>query len=830
MVIQAESHRGELAALVEWDFDAITHEMYDQPMRVKLKYLNQNGRVISHMSTPDYFLLQEGFAGWVECKAESWLREQEAKGSGLFVKGADGKWICSPGEEYAAQFGLKFLVRSSAETSWNKNRNVEFLADYLDERCPSPKQDEMTRIHDAMKGQAWLTLKQLIDLGCDSDTTFKMVADGQLYVDLDLYLLAEPERAMVFKDRMAGEAYRINHENRKLPVVEALYPVKLESGGKFIWDGKHWEIINPGDQEVTFINEERVIASLQTEVLQRLIKEGKVTGLPENGINVSELVEGLIRKASPADFKHALFRYKCLFPDIGQEGQVPPVTTRAIRKWRKLYMKSEEAYGSGFIGILPTIHKRGNRERKIDPAVIEIMHKIIDEWFLQPGGKKKTVCWGEVRNICIEKGYPPPSERTFREEIKRLAASKVTVAREGEKAAYAQSEFIWSLERTAPRHGERPFEIGHIDHTELDLQFVGARRGEKLNKAWLTIMVDALTRMVLAWVLSFEEPSYRSCMMVIRECIKRHGRIPQYIVVDKGPEFEGEYFECLLATLESHKKTRPASKPRFGSIVERYFGLNNEAFVHNLVGNNTPLQKPRTMSATHDPRELAIWTLPAFRDAFEGFLDKVYSNLEHPALGMSPKEAMDVGMKLAGVRRHMMIPYTQSFSIMCMPPTRNRTVRVDSGRGVKIGYIYYWTPEFRDPKHAKADVPARYDPFDKSTAFVWLRNHWVVCRSELAAEFEGRTEREINDATQELTARHKREGSRRAINAQMIAAYLREISGTEEDLRRQARKEDARAAQDYTAAPMSITASKQCEAAPIEDDWSNLNLKIFGEF
>jgi hypothetical protein len=602
-------------------------------------------------------------------------------------------------------------------------------------------------------------------------------------------------------------------------------PAKIESGGKFIWDGAHWEIINVGDKEVTFINDERVIASLPIDVLHSLAAEGKLTGLPEDGINVAELAEEIIRKASPEDFKQALFRYKCLFPDEG-EG-VQKVTSRAIRKWRASYRASEQSYGSGFVGLLPAIHKRGNRERKIDMVVIEVMNKVIDEWFLKPGGKSKVVCWGEVRNICIENGLLPPSERTFREEIKRRASGEIKVAREGEKAAYTSSEFVWWLERTSPRHGDRPFEIGHIDHTAVDLQFVGARKGEKLSKAWLTLMIDANTRSELAWVLLFEEPSYRSCMTVIRECIKRHGRIPKYIVVDKGPEFESVYFECLLARLESHKKTRPGSKPRFGSIMERHFGFDNEAFVHNLVGNNTALQKPRQMSATHDPRSLAIWTLPEFRKAFEGFLEKVYSNLEHPALGMSPKEAMAVGMKLAGVRRHMLIPYTQSFSIMCMPSTRRGVARVDPGRGVKIGYIYYWTAEFRDPKHARSDVPVRYDPFDKSTAFVWLGDHWAMCRSELAAEFQGRTEREIDDATQELTARQKREGSRRATNAQMIAAYLREVSGTEEELRRRVHIEEMRLVQFPTSESEDL---QKYENAPSMDKWGGLELKMFGEF
>lgn len=828
MVIQAESHKNELPAVVIWDADNVTHEFYDQPTKVKLQYRATNGRQVSHMATPDFFLLQEKFAGWVECKTEEWLQARAAEGSELYVRDARGSWRCPPGERYAADLGLGFRVRSSAETNWNRRRNIEFLADYLDERCPPARQDGVDLVRAMMENQAWMPIKRLIDSGCDSDVIYKMVADGLLHADLDRDLLAEPELTMLFRGRQSAEVYRIHLESNRLPAVSALRPIQMAVGQSLIWDGKPWRILNVGDEDVFMEDTEKVISSLRKSVLEQMVRDGVITGLPED--LCSGETEQIVRSASPDDFEHAMFRFHCIFPEKS-DGQVPHASVRAIRKWRSLYRKSEQAHGNGFLGLLPKIHRRGNRERKVDQAVVDIMNRVIDDFYAQPGEKSLVSCWGEVCAQCKEKGLPSPGERTFRNEIKRRSANAMTVVREGEKAAYVDSEFFWRLERTTPRHGDRPFEIGHIDHTELDLQFVGARKGENLGKAWLTVLIDAYTRMVLAWVILFDAPSYRSCMTVIRDCVKRHGRIPRYIVVDKGSDFESAYFECLMARIESHKKTRPGSKPRFGSIIERFFGMSNEAFVHNLIGNNKALQKPRSMSKTHDPRELAVWTLPEFRDAFEGFLDNVYSLMEHAALGMSPKEAMAIGMRQAGVRRHLLIPYTRDFVIMCLPTTDKGTAKVDSGRGVKIGYTYYWTPEFRDPKYAKTNVSVRYDPFDASTAFVWLRDHWAMCRSELAAEFQGRSEKEIEDATRELRARLKREGSRRSLNAQMIATYLRGTAATEEALRQRSRQQDMLEAQDMRAVPMPpLIAPDAGQPQPVENGWGNLAIKFFGDF
>lgn len=43
-------------------------------------------------------------------------------------------------------------------------------------------------------------------------------------------------------------------------------------------------------------------------------------------------------------------------------------------------------------------------------------------------------------------------------------------------------------------------------------------------------------------------------MMILRECVRRHGQLPQIVVIDGGPEFQSTYFEALLARYECIKK------------------------------------------------------------------------------------------------------------------------------------------------------------------------------------------------------------------------------------------------------------------------------------
>jgi len=78
--------------------------------------------------------------------------------------------------------------------------------------------------------------------------------------------------------------------------------------------------------------------------------------------------------------------------------------------------------------------------------------------------------------------------------------------REGPRAAYQHQQFYWELELTTPRHGDRPFEIVHLDHTTLDIELVCSRTGQNLGRPWATIMTDAFSRRLLAIFLSYDAP------------------------------------------------------------------------------------------------------------------------------------------------------------------------------------------------------------------------------------------------------------------------------------------------------------------------------------
>jgi transposase InsO family protein len=360
------------------------------------------------------------------------------------------------------------------------------------------------------------------------------------------------------------------------------------------------------------------------------------------------------------------------------------------------------------------------------------------------------------------------------EEIRRRSGPEQTRARAGTRAAYQRETFHWELELTTPRHGDRPFEIVHIDHTELDVELVDSDTSKNLGRPWATLCIDAFSRRLLAVICLFDPPSYRSCMLVLRELVRRHNRFPDTVVVDNGKEFDSVYFETLLARFHTTKKSRPAGAPRFGSVCERLFGTSNTEFVHTLVGNTQIVRGPRAATGKAMPARNAAWSLPELYRFLCRWAYEVYDVREHVALAASPRDAFSRGMARTGTRAVRVVPYDDAFRKLTLPSTPKGTARVVAGRGVQIRSIYYWsvTDEFRSPKVEGTDVPVRYDPFDAGIAYAYVGSRWVRCISEYYGALRGRSERELQMASLELRRRREGRGGARRDAARQLADFL----------------------------------------------------------
>jgi putative transposase len=279
-----------------------------------------------------------------------------------------------------------------------------------------------------------------------------------------------------------------------------------------------------------------------------------------------------------------------------------------------------------------------------------------------------------------------------------------------------------------------------------------------------------------------------------------HSRLlPQILVMDRGKELRGCYWKLLLSFYKITPKWRPRAKGRFGSPLERLFGVSNTEFIYNLRGNTQITQNVRQITDTNDPKRNAIWDLENLDVRLNDFFYETYEKLEHPALGQSPREAFIAGTlaaeKFQGKRDMRRIPYNFIFLLTTAPSTSKGTAKVFAGQGVTINYFNYWSDAFRDPTVEGTNVHVRYDPFDLGIAWAFVKGRWVECISQYYSVLHGKSERALRIACTLLRQRRRRSArARYTVNARELAEFLSRVEDHEQLLLQVARDHAAKAA------------------------------------
>jgi transposase InsO family protein len=797
--IQFESHRNELAAIYEYEHDKLVCEFYDQPSRLKLNYEGVAGKRICTLHTPDFLVIRDNAVGWEECKTEEELRQLAERSPNRYYKDQDGTWRCPPGEVCAEQYGFYYLVKTDKGINWTYQRNINFLEDYLLFDVPPVSDESRHVVCELVSAQPNITLQELYlktNSQVSKDDVHTLLAEEEIYVDLYAALLCEPERVRVFPNKANALAFSHVVQAPKPSAVDRLRFLDLSKTNEIVWDDHVWTLMNVGEELVGLLSGNGAFKEIPLAVFEELFKRGRITGHITQSLMPSLPPEamGILVKSSRATLEAANERAAIVQSYLRAElTDSPDISFRTLRTWVSQYRLAEAKYGCGYIGLIPK-PRSGNGNIRLDQATCTLLNKFIENEYETLKQKRKYEVYGAFLLACEREEVTPASYKTFCKFIKRCPRFEQVTKRQGRRAAYPYKPFYWTLDQTTPRHGDRPFEIAHIDHTQLDEEFVCSVTGRNLGRAWASIMVDAYSRRFLAVYVTFESPSYRSCMMLIRECVRRFGRLPQTIVVDGGVEFESTYFETLLARYQCTKKTRPPAESRFGSVCERLFGTINTRFLNNLQGNTQIMRNVRQVTKSVNPKNHAIWTLGSFYSRFKEFAYEVYDTLHHATLGCTPREMFALGMRQSGNRAHRIIPYNEDFLMFTLPTTIKGTAKVCASRGMKIHGIYYWSGVFRDPEIERSSVEIRYDPFDAGVAYAFVRGIWVKCHSEYYSVLRNRSEREIKVATEELRRRRKLQAQQFNITAKKLAEFLESVEAEELLLTQRLRAREAQQA------------------------------------
>ena len=303
------------------------------------------------------------------------------------------------------------------------------------------------------------------------------------------------------------------------------------------------------------------------------------------------------------------------------------------------------------------------------------------------------------------------------------------------------------LRREDRLHGGWPFHYVHVDHTQLDCVVdIEIENGTiEQIRPWLTIAIEAQSRPVVAFYLSCHPPSAISCMMVMRDMVRRHRRRPDMLIFDYGKEFTSDAFKRLMKKLRMDFRQRPPHKARYGSVCERMFGTTNTKLIHNLLGNTKALQHVRTVTKSVDPWRGDHLSFAVLHGLLEYFFFSEYNNTEHPARGLTPNRSMELQFRKLGFRNKTFVPYDHRLYIAtCIPPfERGPTRKIHKKDGILANYTYYWSEEFSNPAWHNKNVEVLIDMWNPAVAWADLDGTWVPCVSRFLMQFPRLTSVEL---------------------------------------------------------------------------------------
>ena len=383
--VQFESHRLEFAVALELEDDERVLEYYDQPYQIPLTYRAISGRRISVMHTPDFFVLRTDSAGWEECKTDEQLAVLAQKSPHRYQTSPDGTWRCPPGENYASSLGLYYRIRPSSQIDWVLQRNLCFLDDYLRGDSAGVNSRERELVTACVSANPGIDLDELtrrIATPRAADCVHSMIARREIYVDLKAALLTNPSAVHVFRDSVSAPG---SEPTRRCGGTV----VDLGLGSFVEWDGTTWRVANMGESTIGLVGAARDVTELPVAALERLISEGRivVSGADRNW-RTRDTIHARLAAASERDLKIANRRYSALQARKtgGTDAVVP---ARTLRSWAARYRQAQEAYGDGYVGLLPEVHRRGNRRSRIPEEVRALMQQSIDNDFGNAKQKSK---------------------------------------------------------------------------------------------------------------------------------------------------------------------------------------------------------------------------------------------------------------------------------------------------------------------------------------------------------------------------------------------------------------------------------------------------------
>lgn len=446
------------------------------------------------------------------------------------------------------------------------------------------------------------------------------------------------------------------------------------------------------------------------------------------------------------------------------------IDSRSVRRWKKLIQNGEKVGLSAFQSLLPKFYKCGNRTVRINTTVEENLQKFLDaniERLLSNRRRLYVEYARTARAAHLE--YHPVSEVTFRNRIIQKSQHKLALAFGGKRLGNSMQSPSSPCKRLIP--SQLPWESASIDHCLCKVYLVVHEDNEYkyVAQPWLTMIVDNYRRRALSFSLSFKAPSKISCARAIRNCVRRHGKLPAEIICDRGPDFNSVFIESLLAHYQVTYSLRPTAHSRYGSEVEGYFNIFNKLWLSQRPGYKHNKVKHRGIDRKKLPDNFAVLSIEQLSREIEEF-NQWYENC--------PQSNFSISVKADAERKEADFPFIAkpvefNNELIVASAIDTDKFKLDIKKGIYLNKKWYWASELRSFQGRKSSVEVRIDCDNPHVVFALIDNSWHACTTSKYQDYLLKSQsRKVHESTIMLDANNLL--ARLRFEAEVELAALRE--------------------------------------------------------
>jgi len=265
----------------------------------------------------------------------------------------------------------------------------------------------------------------------------------------------------------------------------------------------------------------------------------------------------------------AYLNNNCSLKSISKKSSVP---LRTLSSWVAKYKRN------GLIALARQSRKDKGGLRKLNKKIIELTEALYLEY---PASSCANI-YRLLLNYCEKNKIIPPSYRNVCKIISLVPDDLATLSHHGSKV-YKQKYDLLCI-----RESERPNQIWQADHVLMDIEILNDTN--KLQRPWLTIVIDDCSRAICGYELSFLSPSAYKTSLCLRHAIWRKADpqwsvfgVPEIFYTDHGSDFTSKHIEQVCADLKIQMVYSQIGQPRGRGKIERFFRTLNQKFLSDLA-------------------------------------------------------------------------------------------------------------------------------------------------------------------------------------------------------------------------------------------------------